>query len=238
MQVPKRGSSGVKHKLTELVKGSIQRQLVTAVVLLLVLWRSTYPAGTAADNQTSRTYVSLRQEGVVIQTDWTTCGPAAVATLLSTYFGIPAAEADIIALARPHLPENVHPTQSGYTMGSLREALRDLGLVSEGYRMDLAALVNYQRQVGLPVIVHLALPRPHFAVLVGSRDGRFLLADPSWGMAVEREEAFAASWSGFILVTLPPPDRAAEMHRRVATALETYLVHRPPQLFEATRAWP
>src|SRR5690606_41972012 len=105
-------------------------------------------------------------------------------------------------------------------------------------RIALAALLNYLRQVGRPVIVHLALTRPHFPVRVGSRDGRLWPADPSGGMGLGREEAFAASWSGFVPVPLPPPDRAAEMHRRVATALETYLVHRPHQLFEATRAWP
>jgi len=170
---------------------------------------------------------------VVIQTDWTTCGPAAVATLLTTYFGLPVTEEAVIALARPHLPEAADPAQTGYTLGSLREAMRRLGLISEGYRMELDALVRYQAETGLPVIVHLALPQPHFAVLVGSRGGRFLLADPSWGMAVEREATFAASWSGSVLVTLPPPGSVEAMRREVGQALETHLVHRPRQLLAA-----
>lgn len=228
----------MEHEFRRAACGAIRRRFITAGMVLLAAWSLPYPAAAGTGQPTPRPYVTQRQEGVVIQTDWTTCGPAAVATLLSTYFGMPTTEDEVIALAHPHLPEDLDPDVSGYTLGSLREALRSLGLVSEGYQMDLAALVGYQEQVGLPVIVHLALPQPHFAVLVGSRDGHFLLADPSWGMAVEQEESFAASWSGYVLVTLPPPSRAAEMLEQVARTLETYLVQRPRQLVAATSAWP
>ncbi|BAS26394.1 C39 family peptidase [Limnochorda pilosa] len=179
-------------------------------------------------------YLEHRQAGVVIQTDWTTCGPAAVATLLSSFFGMPAAEAEVVLLARPHMPADRDPDVTGYTLGSLRAAAQALGFTSEGYRMELAALVEYQSQTGLPVLVHLEFPQRHFAVLVGSREGRFVVADPSWGVMVEPEEAFVASWSGHVLVTLPPVEGVASVRQRTAEILWTYLEDRPRQLLLAT----
>jgi len=43
-------------------------------------------------------YRDLRYEWVVGQTDWYTCGPVAVATLL-TFFGIPTTEEEALELA-------------------------------------------------------------------------------------------------------------------------------------------
>ncbi len=91
----------MEHGPGRAAPGPILRNLITAGMLLLVAWVLPALAAAGADHPAPRAYVTQRQEGVVIQTDWTTCGPAAVATLLSTYFGIPATEGEVIALARP-----------------------------------------------------------------------------------------------------------------------------------------
>jgi len=54
---------------------------------------------------TSLSYRELRYDGVVGQTDWYTCGPAAVATLLTYYYGIPTTEAEALKLAEGFMRE-------------------------------------------------------------------------------------------------------------------------------------
>ena len=44
-------------------------------------------------------YRDLRYEGVIAQTDWYTCGPAAAATLLRYYFGLDVDESDVLEAA-------------------------------------------------------------------------------------------------------------------------------------------
>lgn len=214
------------------------RDLLQRLVLaaLLALVPTPGAAGTVSPLAPVIPYLSLRQAGVVIQSDWATCGPAAVATLLSHFFGMPATEDEIAGLATAYLPEGHDPQVTGYTLGSLKAALEALGLVSEGYRMELGVLLSYQERVGLPVLVHLDLPQPHFAVLVAARQGRLLMADPSWGMRVEATDAFALSWSGFVLVTLPPPEALAATRERTRRTLEAYLELPSRQLLEATAA--
>jgi len=50
-------------------------------------------------------YRDLRYIEVIGQTDWYTCGPAAVATLLTYYYGIPTAEAEALELAEGFMRE-------------------------------------------------------------------------------------------------------------------------------------
>ncbi len=44
-------------------------------------------------------YQNLRYEWVVGQTDWYTCGPAAVTTLLTYFYGFPTMEVETLELA-------------------------------------------------------------------------------------------------------------------------------------------
>jgi len=44
-------------------------------------------------------YRELRYEKVIEQVEWYTCGPAAVATLLTYYYGLPTTEAEALELA-------------------------------------------------------------------------------------------------------------------------------------------
>jgi len=151
----------------------------------------------------------LRYERMIGQTTWYTCGPAAVATLLSLYFGLPVSEADALEVALAAMGEIAAVEESGVTALALKAVLEGHGIQTRGYRVTLEALADYFQRGGLPVILHVTRPQLHYVLAEGLVAGQLVLADPSFGrrlmplVAVEQEKGF----SGIILVTLPAPDQ-------------------------------
>lgn len=188
--------------------GSRARLLVAALVVLLGagVGQGAGVRGTALED-----YRSLRYGGVIGQTDWYTCGPAAAATLLQHYVGIPATETEMLELAVQVMAAAGEDPQDGISALALVRALERKGVPARGYRLDLAALKTYFQQGGLPVIVHVTRPEPHYVVAVGSVGPWVLLADPSWGRhlvswtELDTEKGF----TGVVLVPVPPPELAA-----------------------------
>lgn len=160
----------------------------------------------------------LRYRAVVEQSDWFTCGPAAAATLLSRYFGLNVSEARVVELAVAFM--NLDPGRagppSGITLKALSQAMEVLGVPSSGYRVSLEALAGYFRRGGLPVILHVSRPRPHFVVGVGYVAGQMVADDPWWGREVVplAEWAQARGYEGITLVPRAPADLARLASRR------------------------
>ncbi|REJ35758.1 MAG: hypothetical protein DIU82_06765 [Bacillota bacterium] len=163
----------------------------------------------------------LRYTGVVPQTDWYTCGPAAAATLLHHYFGITATEAEILETAQQAMGASGKDPGAGITAYALVRALGERGLRVRGYRVQLDDLAAYFQQGGLPVILHVTRPEDHYVVAVGSLDRWVLLADPSWGrrLVAWGELVVEKGYSGVVLVPVPTPDLAAAARARQAEAL-------------------
>jgi len=168
-------------------------------------------------------YRELRYQNVVGQTDWFTCGPAAVATLLRYYFGrTEVDEARVLALALEALQKTEGEVrQVGINALALRQAMRALGLESRGFRLSLEQLADYFARGGLPLILHTTLPEPHYVVAVGIVQGQVLLADPSWGQRLLPLEGLASEkgFSGVALVPLPGEKEVLEVQQRQAQAL-------------------
>ncbi|WP_299425428.1 cysteine peptidase family C39 domain-containing protein [uncultured Meiothermus sp.] len=148
----------------------------------------------------------LRYQEVVGQTDWFTCGPAAAATLLRYHYDKDTSEAQMLMLSLGFMqkPED-EARLSGITALALRQAMQAKGLLSRGFRLTPAQLVDYFQRGGLPVLLHVTRPEPHYVVAVGLIGGQLVLADPSWGRrimplaAFDREKGF----SGVALVPTP-----------------------------------
>lgn len=153
----------------------------------------------------------LRYQGVVGQTDWFTCGPAAVATLLRYYYDKEVGEAQVLELSLQAMqkPES-EVRQTGINALALRQAMQTLGLPSRGFRLNLDQLADYFRRGGLPVLLHATRPEPHFVVAVGMVRDQVVLADPSWGNRILPLEGLLSE-KGFSGVTLVPIPSEAQM---------------------------
>lgn len=152
-------------------------------------------------------YRTLRYEGVIGQTSYYTCGPAAVATLLTHYYSQPTAESEILELSEKAMEgSGKSPEEKGVTALALRQALADKNIQARGMRLTLASLADYFRKGGLPVVLHVTKPQMHYVLAVGMVGDWVILADPSWGRRIQPLGALVneQGFSGVTLVPLPP----------------------------------
>ena len=174
------------------------------IVALCLFWLLVPAVGT----ETACSYRKLRYEGVIGQPDWYSCGPAAVATLLTYYYGIPTAEAEALELAEGFMRETGLEPGRGINALALKKTLEAKGIPTKGYRVKPGALRDYFARGGLPVIVHLTKPQKHFVVAVGMVEDQIVLADPSWGRSIIPFSALVEErgYSEVVLVPIPPPE--------------------------------
>ena len=140
-------------------------------------------------------WVDMRDQGVVKQSLDYSCGPAAMATLLSYYFQVPTSEQDVLDWLERHstqwqLPDDWR--QTGVSMAALAKIGNYSGLDAVGVAVNPQML----RKLKVPVIVYLEHRGfPHFSVIRGVDSlGRVQLADPSWGNQLLSQREFAKLW--------------------------------------------
>ncbi|AEB12647.1 C39 family peptidase [Marinithermus hydrothermalis] len=156
-------------------------------------------------------YCALRYTHVVGQTDWYTCGAAAVATLLTYYYADPATEREVLEIAFKETQAAGKDPLKGLTALALKRALEQRGYAVKAYRVNLEQLVAYFEAGGLPLIAHVTQPQRHFLVIAGllrdprTRRPHLLLADPSWGRRVLEVEDLLhdKGFSGVVLLAIP-----------------------------------
>lgn len=171
--------------------------------LVSIIWFIVFP--TVANSITP--YRTLRYEGVIGQTSYYTCGPAAVATLLTHYYDRPTTEAEILALSETAMAESGKiPEETGITALALIQALADRGIQARGMRLTLTSLAEYFGNGGLPVVLHVTKPQMHYVLAVGMVGDWIILADPSWGRRIQPLDALVneQGFSGVTLVPVPP----------------------------------
>lgn len=152
-------------------------------------------------------------EGVLRQRDELTCGPAALATLLTYHLGERCTEDEMAILAGTY-------TEMGTSMLGLRNACRAKGYAATGYRMTLPQLKAVVNGEGLPVIAHYREPLAHFSVVVAVEEDAVLVSDPASGCVTLTLDDFLRRWSGAVLVVGPKGfvDRERVARRRAAVA--------------------
>ena len=167
-------------------------------------------------------YRDLRYEWVVGQADWYTCGPAAVATLLTHYYDIPTTEAEALELTEGFMIAAGREPGQALTALAPKQTLEAKGIPTKGYRVSPDALRDYFARGGLPVIVHLTAPQKHFAVAVGMVGDQIILADPSWGQSIIPFAVFIGErgYSGVVLVPIPPPELYPRVQERQRQTLD------------------
>lgn len=155
-------------------------------------------AATSTENPAEpqfRTWIDVRDEGIVKQSLDYSCGPAAMATLLSYYFQTPTSEQEILNALEHNasfwkLPDDWRET--GVSMAALAKIAVHSGLEAVGVAVELRML----RRLKAPAIVYLEHRGfPHFSVIRGvDSAGAVQLADPSWGNQLLSEGEFEALW--------------------------------------------
>lgn len=186
-------------------------------------WHAVYgEIGMSGMPQAVQSYRSLRYTGVVWQTTWYTCGPAALATLLTEYYDILTDESEMLALAWEAMARVGMDLETGITMWALKEALLAKDIGSQGYRVSVDQLVDYFARGGLPIIMHVTRPQPHYVVGVGMVDGYLAIADPAFGSYLLAPHDFVAAkgFEGHILVTLPDSSAAWTVRTNQRAVLE------------------
>lgn len=146
-----------------------------------------------------RSLLELRTQGVVVQQWDTSCGAAALATVLTFAFDDPVSEeAAARAMLRQTSLLRVR-ARGGFSLLDLKRFAEARGYVAAGYRgLDLDQLV----QLRSPIVPIDERGRAHFVVVRGLRDGRVDIADPAFGNRLMPVEQFLELWQhgiGFAL---------------------------------------
>ncbi|MTJ48912.1 C39 family peptidase [Dolichospermum sp. UHCC 0259] len=131
-------------------------------------------------------YRNIRYQGVVGQTSYYTCEPAAVATLLRYYYGINTSETEILELSNQAIKESGKNPEEGKGINAfaLQKALAKKGILSRGIKILPATLSDYFNLGGVPLILHVTIPQLHYVLAVGMVGDWVVIADPSWGRKI------------------------------------------------------
>ncbi|WP_144012309.1 cysteine peptidase family C39 domain-containing protein [Deinococcus sp. LM3] len=180
------------------------------VVALMILFSSA-----------SADYRTLRYASVVGQTSDFTCGPAALATLLTHYYGRPVAEQTLTERSVADMQARGKEVVEGITLLSLRNALGSESISSAGYKLTLEQLRVVLAQ-GLPVVANVVYPKGHYYLVLAVDDQNVLLADPSWGVRSQPIRNFLNAWNGVVLIPEPSESEVTQARTQVALQLSKY----------------
>jgi uncharacterized protein len=166
-----------------------------------------------------------RSQFVVRQKDWSTCGAAALASVLDRFSGITSTEEEILELAKPFLVKEINAKgeeEAGLSALSLKKAAEAKGMLAKGFRLDLAQISQYFDNGGLPLIAHVRKPRAHFVVLIAKVKNYFVIGDPSWGRKILNISDFAKEkdFSGVVLLFLPNETNQEKMKKNQLVNIE------------------
>jgi uncharacterized protein len=145
------------------------------------------------------TLKELRDQYIVKQQLDYSCGAAALATLLTYYFGDETSERELLELLTANLPQDELKLKEkqGFSLLDLKKVAQTKGYRAAGFKLTIEQL----QQLAAPVLVFVE-PQDykHFAILRGMDRGRVFLADPSRGNLRMSISRFLREWHGIIFV--------------------------------------
>lgn len=157
-----------------------------------------------AHPQPVRSLLEIRHEGVVVQQWDSSCGAAALATVLTYQLKDPVSERTVAeGLLRRTDPLRVR-VRGGFSLLDLKRFAEDRGYSAAGYRdLTLDELLSMPSPI-VPINEH---GYPHFVVVRGLRDGMLDIADPAFGNRRIPSGRFAGIWQdgiGFVVTAQKP----------------------------------
>ena len=147
-----------------------------------------------------RSLQEIRPEGVIIQKWDTSCGAAALATVLTYSMQDPVSEREVASgMLRMTEPLKVKH-RGGFSLLDMKRFAELRGYKGEGYRdLTLDSLL----QLDSPIVPLVQYGNPHFVVVRGlDSKGRVRIADPGFGNRTMSVETFTAVWRdriGFVV---------------------------------------
>lgn len=153
----------------------------------------------AGDSRLVRRVVSfqeLRQSKLVRQTWDSSCGAAALSTVLTYQFGMSVSEYAVAAvILRGSDPARVR-ARGGFSLLDLKRFVEYIGLEGAGYGdMTLADLAASPEPAIVPIRMR---DLDHFVIFRGLRGDRVVLGDPAYGNLTVQRELFEKYWKSRI----------------------------------------
>jgi hypothetical protein len=135
---------------------------------------------------------------IVRQTTDFSCGAAALATLMTYYFGQDTSEYDVLNAVFVNADDEAKNRikRQGISLLDLKYFAETKGLVGKGYRMKVQELETLDR----PAIILINYKGfKHFVVIKGISKEQVCLADPARGVWFCDLDDFEEMWSGILL---------------------------------------
>ena len=134
----------------------------------------------------------IREAGVVIQKWDTSCGAAAMATVLTYHFNDPASEREVArGLLRQTEPLKVRH-RGGFSLLDMKRYAEERGYRATGFRDMSFEDIRY---FDAPIVPVNFRGYNHYVVLKGlTPGGKVRIADPAFGNRTLSLEAFEAAW--------------------------------------------
>lgn len=163
-----------------------------------------FTAGSLRISKDIKSLQEIRKEHIVSQTWDYSCGPAALATILTYYFEDEVSEEEIINYLLLTVDLEKVKKKKGFSLLDLKQFAKARGYRVCGYKMDLDFLVKLDKPVLVPINIK---DYHHFVVFRGLRRDRVFLADPLFGRITMRADKFLKIWTGGIGLVLEKNDR-------------------------------
>lgn len=145
-----------------------------------------------------QSFKELKYKHIVPQTRDFSCGAAAMATLMTSYFGKETDEIEVLdeVLFKADEETAARIMNKGLSLLDLKNFGEKRGLVGQGLRMKPEDLETLDR----PAIVLVNFRNySHFVVIKGVSKGKVYLADPARGKWMRTVEEFGELWNGILL---------------------------------------
>lgn len=166
-----------------------------AVFLAAVLLAASF----AARAQPVRSLLEFRQAGVVVQQWDSSCGAAALATVLTYTFDDAVTEKTVAqVMLRRTDPLRVR-VRGGFSLLDMKRYAESRGYSAEGYRNTSVPELAAMRSPIVPIVEYGS---PHFVVVRRVHDGEVEIADPGFGNRTLSLERFRDAWQNGIAFVL------------------------------------
>ncbi|MEQ1559084.1 MAG: C39 family peptidase [Methyloglobulus sp.] len=192
---------------------------ILIVLFIFPFMANALPSGESGDEISTvpvrHTFKELRDQNVVKQQLDYSCGAAALATLISGYYGENTSEKELLELLNARLSnmsdkEKSRKKLNGFSLLDLKLVAQQKGYKAAGFKLTIDQL----KQLSAPVIVFvLPMGYHHFAVLRSIVGDRVYLADPGRGNLRMSVARFADEYGGIIFVLGKAGEEDITLHK-------------------------